>query len=402
MAKANSTRGDRPRKPYPDFPLTWHPAGYWAKRIRGKLHYFGPRWGDWQTALDEYQKVRDDLHAGRTPRQDTEGLTVRYLCNHFLTDRNHRLDAGELTERSFSDYRKTAERLVAAFGPSRLVADLRTDDFLKLRDQMTKQWGPTTLAGEIQRVRVLFNYAWQAELIEKPVRYGPSFRRPSKRVMRQHRAAKGKRIFAPQDIHDLLEIATSELRAMILLAVNCGFGNRDCATLPVNAVDLQSGWVTFPRPKTGIGRRCWLWPESVDAIKAVLADRKEPKDDAYRHLAFVTKYRTPWYRADGTDDPISKEFRKLLNGLGIYRPGLSFYALRHVFRTVADETKDQPAIDHVMGHAPTTWPAFTASRSATIVCGPSRNTFAPGCSAARRCRHEELTQHEELDRLLVS
>ena len=39
----------------PDFPWSWQPAVYRCKRIRGKLHDFGPRWGDWQVALAKYQ-----------------------------------------------------------------------------------------------------------------------------------------------------------------------------------------------------------------------------------------------------------------------------------------------------------------------------------------------------------
>ncbi len=41
---------------------------------------------------------------------------------------------------------------------------------------------------------------------------------------------------------------------------------------------------------------------------------------------------------------------KLLRKLGLHRPGLGFYALRHTFQTVGQKTLDKDAVRYIMGH----------------------------------------------------
>src|SRR5205807_10489303 len=88
----------KPAKPYPEFPRTAHPAGYWCKRIRGKLHYFG-KWADPDGALDKYLEQKDALNAGRVPRPDNEALTIKGTCKAFLIAKQALVDAGELSPR---------------------------------------------------------------------------------------------------------------------------------------------------------------------------------------------------------------------------------------------------------------------------------------------------------------
>jgi integrase len=216
---------------------------------------------------------------------------------------------------------------------------------------MAKKWGPHRLAVTIQHIRSIFKHAFDAGLIDRPIRFGPGFKRPTKKTFRLHRAQQGPKVFTTDEIRRLLAAAGPSMRAMILLGINCGFGNGDCANLPLTALDLGGGWVDYPRPKTGIPRRCPLWPETVEALRDVLSKRHRPKNEEHAGLLFITKYGLSWGK-DTTDNPVTKETAKLLRSLHINgRKGLGFYTLRHTFRTVADESKDQVAVDHVMGHA---------------------------------------------------
>ncbi len=88
---AAKKRTDKPKKPYPDFPLFPYATKRWAKKIRGKLRYFGP-WQDADRALDRYLTEREDLYAGRKPRVAAARTTIRDLSNRFLTSKTHLRD----------------------------------------------------------------------------------------------------------------------------------------------------------------------------------------------------------------------------------------------------------------------------------------------------------------------
>ncbi len=355
---------DRPKKPYPAFPLSPHASGTWQKKIRGKIHYFG-RWarrvngklerieGDgWKEALEEYKAVADDLHAGRTPRVKNGELTVADLCNHFLTAKARKVVAGELSARALMEYREITDLLVGSFGMTRLVDDLAGDDFGSLRATMAERWGPVRLGNAITRAKSVFKYGLDNGLLERVTRYGSEFRKPDKAVLRQHRAQQGEKLLRVDQLRQLIDAADVQLRAMILLGLNAGFGNGDCATLPQTALDLERGWLDYPRPKTGIARRCPLWPETAAAIREALAVRREPKAEA-NTLVFVNARGSGWIHftaKGGRIDNITIQFTNLLKTLGMHRAGLGFYTLRHVFRTIADAARDPVAIDLIMGH----------------------------------------------------
>jgi integrase len=282
--------------------------------------------------------------------------------NHFLTAKQRRMQSGDMGRRSFADYHATCARLVDAFGVHRLVDDLSSSDFGALRSRIAKTRGPVALGNEIGRVRSVFKYGYDSGLLEKPVRFGPEFVKPPKRMMRQAKQARGAKMFEAKEIRALVKAASPAIKAMVLLGINCGMGNTDIAELPRSALDLKKGILDFPRPKTGISRRAVLWPETVKAIEAALKVRPKAKRAEDRDLVFITKQGQRWVRvgepgakSEGkaqavVSDAVGLQFGKLLRETKLQRPGRGFYSLRHTFRTVADAVGDQRAVERVMGH----------------------------------------------------
>jgi integrase len=325
-----------------------------VKKIRGRLCYFGP-WGDPEGALARYREQAADLHAGRRPQpspgEPPEALTVKALFNAFLNHKQTLVTAGELTQGTLTQYQGVLLVAVKHFGKTTAVAALGPADFASLRAVLAARWCPPRLVNGLCYIKSAFKYGVAAGLLDRVPLYGPGFDRPSRKTLRLHRARRGEKLFTRDEIHALLAAADPTLRAIILVGVNAGFGNADIGRLPLTALDLEGGWVNFERPKTGIARRCPLWPETVAAIREAVTIRPQPYHPGHANLVFLTRRGRPWW-SPANHNILAWVLGRLLRRLGINgRERLNFYALRHNFATAGDRAKDPVALSALLGHA---------------------------------------------------
>jgi integrase len=339
---ADSTTASKPNKPYPEFPLYAHATKRWAKKVKGKTWFYGP-WNDWQGALEFFQYAIHYHQQGiAAPPRDVQALTVSVLVNTFLERQESRVQSGELSKRSWDDYKQVSTIMVDQFGRYTAVDHLTPNDFSKLRTKLAAKWSLKTLDNVIGRIKVICNYAHKSGLIEYPIRMGVAFAKPTKSSLKKEKLSKPAKVFSIDELQTLYHAANKQMRCFMLLALNGGMGNGDIGQL--ESKHLQDGWVKFPRPKTQVDRAFPLWPETLKAIEQCRQTEYESP------LVFITKYGQSWYK-EGSDNPITKEFAKLCKECKLQQEHRGFYALRHTFRTVADGCRDQVAINHAMGHS---------------------------------------------------
>lgn len=345
-------------KPTPTFPLTPRSDGRFTKRINGTLHTFGRR-GDWRKALDDYLAVARSLHAGRKaqrPSQVAANITVRQLVNRYLDARKADMLAEHLNPRTWADYQTFLMAFAKFVGPGLPALELDTEHIDRWADHLRKlKTGSRRFNGARAHLFAFLRYCFAAPWIPA-FPFGVGFKRAARGTIR---AAKKNKLVKPEHLRVLIEAADIQLRAMILLGVNGGFGNTDCANLPRAAVDLDKGIISYARIKTGIARTVPLWPVTVHAIRVVMLARHADE------LVFRTRHGNLWVRTtfNANSKPVPKDsiaqaFADLLNSVcetssrktyrEIYK-GVGFYALRHTFITYANEVRDSDARRHITG-----------------------------------------------------
>ena len=173
----------------------------------------------------------------------------------------------------------------------------------------------------------MFTFAEDTGLVRK----APKLKRV-KNEPKPKTGSKEKPLYALEDIQKLLRGADLQVGAMILLALNCGFGPKDLRDLTWD--HIEDGRVTLPRSKTGICQTYQLWLETLTQLDEIRQRRAahivrmakqnvQHCDDGH---VFVTRFWRPWSK-----DAVAGQFRKLCKKAGVSCYG--FYRLRHCAST---------------------------------------------------------------------
>ncbi len=160
---------DKPGKPYPEYPLFAHANGQWAKKIAGKMCYFGS-WNDHESALARYLSEREELRVvssrGVVLTKTVDVATVSYLCNHFLTAQKDRSSRGEISVRTFGDYLRVCKLLVDHFGDKKLASSCGLLTFRTFAGR-SRVLGAAVACDVIQRGSNVFQHGLTNEIISE-------------------------------------------------------------------------------------------------------------------------------------------------------------------------------------------------------------------------------------------
>ena len=237
--------------------------------------------------------------------------------------------------------------MVDFLGRNVAIAGLKPSHFSRYKAELALRKNINTISNEITRARSVFIWLERAKKIPAQPDYGPDFRRASRRAIRKyrHQQDEDKTLDASTILAVISELGT-HYRAMAMLGINCGFGPTDCMKLTKSAVDLERGWIEFPRTKTGVDRKCPLWDETIEALDLSQRWRPKPARGAGR-LFFVRHDGAPFTESNSK---YTRNFSRALRIVGCYTEGKSVYSMRHTLSTVAREVRDDEALKVILGH----------------------------------------------------
>jgi integrase len=287
-------------------------------------------WADPEGALDAYKQDN-----GSATSDDSDGLLLRDVLRAYDDEKKALLDTGKIKKRTYDELLTVADVVAATLGKSRPVEEITPLSLRALSHKLAigksgQPVSPVSHKRLLTYTRMIFRFA--NEVLDCNVKYLRALAPPEKRLLRERRTAAGAKMFKSEELQLMLVIAEPAMEAVIYLGLFAGYGPTDCRLLTTDK--LKGEFLEFPRPKTGIQRRCWLPQAARDAVKAIADGTHVFNGRVWNRHVFA------------------RQFKKLCEDCGIYQKGRTEpYSLRRTLETVAKNADvNQSVIDRVMGH----------------------------------------------------
>lgn len=287
-----------------------------------------------EVSLNHNREVWEDRLQGRPKKTADINRTISHHQDRFLTERRAEVDAGILSPEA---YRQTEFCL-------RTWREWMPDSIDEIGQDKWKEWWNHLLSRR-KPDGTAYSYDQNKKMLSYPRMFiktliGDGLVKPfealhSKRYTFRAVRSEPVKSLTVDEVKEVLDTAKGIMRLHIMLMLNCGFLQRDIATLKIS--QYKDGRIVRRRSKTdhkGTREVTWtLWPETV----ALLEQYKQTSGE---HL-LLTSNGTVW--ADSKKDAIASIYNKLDTGIALKR-------FRQTSGNAIFKQFGKHVYDHFMGH----------------------------------------------------
>jgi len=251
--------------------------------------------------------------------QTKKPIPLKKLCNEYLNEHSKQ------NKRSWKRDEVTIKHFLQTFGDKN-INQLNSFLITRYRNERSKSVKKSTVNRELDTIRNMFN---------KAVEWGYIDKSPYKGVEKYKVNNTNLRILSNEEFKLLYNAASTELKTVLLMALNTGMRLGEILSLKLNDINLTEGHLLVRDSKNYDSRYIPIHPE----LKQVLKQLKESSNSEY-----------VFSHADGTPvKSIKKGFRSALKRSGIDH--CRFHDLRHTFASnLVMNGVDLVTVSQLMGH----------------------------------------------------
>ena len=189
-------------------------------------------------------------------------MALKSLYNIYLQHQQAKAASVEITIRHYVDQISCLKKFMSFIGQHCKINEISTLDLQNYKRKLKRAYNSAHRMNlHMSIMKAVFHWARKNDILD----YIPNIDSVScVKIIHKHR-----HVFTSEEIHRLINFANVQMKAMIWLGLNCGFGYTDCAELKWSELDLVNGRIKLAMKKTGVSRDIPLRPETIQSLENI-------------------------------------------------------------------------------------------------------------------------------------